>query len=935
MRIGTPVPRTVRRLAQAAAALSFIAGLGVLPLAAPSGGDTPAPPPLGGPTPSYDPVAYDCTSQVQIPQLECEALVALYDSAGGPGWTKNTNWLATSEPCEWYGIDCAGGSVSVVDLYQNNLTGTIPAQLGNFSKLWFLRLDANHLTGTIPTELGNLSLLQTLHLENNQLTGQIPATLGSLSNLDSLRLDSNRLWGPIPTALGNLGKLTYLALTANGLSGSIPPGLGNLTGLTNLSLNWNRLDGTIPPELGNLVNLERLFLSNNKLSGAIPAALGNLGRLKWMVLVYNQLSGPIPPEFGKLGSLEWLALDNNPMSGPIPPELGNLPNLNRLNLGSIGASGPIPPELGNLGRLMWLGLGTNELTGAIPAELGKLSSLKELHLMENQLTGAVPAELGNLGNLEHLYLFGNQLSGEIPPALGNLSRLINLHLASNQLSGKIPPEFGNLVNLVHLWLGSNLLSGKIPSELGNLSYLEELGLDSNQLSGPIPPELGNLRALKSLTLNSNQLTGEIPATLGSLGGLEELSLYRNELGGLVPIEVASLGGAAPLSANCDLMPGNWGLYMLDTPPYTAADQDGDGFICELGLTAAPVFSKNPVKEIVDLGTLGGSSFARAVNPEGIAVVGGSFAPDGLLHPFLWIRGRGMIDLGTPFPGLNCEARAIDASGGTWGVGTCCDVFNPATLECEGEVSRAFEFKAWGSGWVALPSLATEACVAASANSAGWSEVGGGCRRLTEWQMNATRWTPFQASGQFLMDYPHERYSAVKAHTLLQYPKKNAKSYLRQYAGTFETHTGDRHAFITRSDMMPLFNDLGTLGGSFSDANAMNESGYVVGVSETASGERHAFGWSPNDRMFDLGTIGLGKMSVATGINRSNDVVGYAEAYATVVGFVRLQGVLIALPPPDGARGWAALGISNKGHVVGAAAMPEPGSPLRATMWVLK
>lgn len=69
-------------------------------------------------------------------------------------------------------------------------------------------------------------------------------------------------------------------------------------------------------------------------------------------------------------------------------------------------------------------------------------------------------------------------------------------------------------------------------------------------------------------------------------------------------------------------------------------------------------------------------------------------------------------------------------------------------------------------------------------------------------------------------------------------------------------------------------DLGTLGGPSSVALALDDAGQVAGYSDTASGERHAFVWTPAAGMVDLGTLG-GTMSVPQAENASGQVVGWS------------------------------------------------------------
>lgn len=441
---------------------------------------------------------FSCLEVSEIPHTECDALIAIYNSTNGDGWSDNTNWMVNNTPSDWSGITIADGHVTEIVLENNFLVGVIPSEVEDLHHLKILNLRWNELTGSIPEVLINLTNLQILDLMGNLLTDSIPPELGNLINLETLILRDNFLSGSIPAELGDLWNLQTLDLGLNQLTGSIPASLGNLSNLIYLDLQGvyigeYLLTGSIPSELGNLVKLEYIDLSNNNLTGPIPASLGNLINLEHLYFANNQLTGSIPSSYGNLRNLKYLVLGTkhmgaNNLSGPIPPELGNLINLEYLILVNNDLTGSIPAQLGNLINLYWLDLGSNQLSGPIPQEFGNLSRLNLLQLSQNQLTGSIPASLGDLSWLRDLSLEYNSLSGEIPSSLGNLRNLRELNIHGNQLSGSIPSEFGNLVYLSWLNLSQNLLTGPIPLSLMNLDYLNYFYFMWTTICEPDTPE---------------------------------------------------------------------------------------------------------------------------------------------------------------------------------------------------------------------------------------------------------------------------------------------------------------------------------------------------------------------------------------------------------------------------------------------------------------
>ena len=481
------------------------------------------------------------------------------------------------------------------------------------------------LDGSIPEELGNLADLRTLSLTQNDLSGEIPATLGNLTAyLTELYLGENDLDGSIPDALGNLTeKLERLHLEnqrGDKLTGNIPLTLGNLENLEELYLNGNKLDGEIPTSMGSLGELKKLYLNDNKLTGMIPEALRELRNIEEnsLDLRDNEFSGCIPSRIiswaGQRGEtpIRHIGIDADNTANTADDTLAGVLNLpscsSECNISGAAVASVVSAQQdtpinaldintqcnylydlkGDLegddnevltnwnartALFNWTGVEFGEhpdgttglfvtkldlsaenlagtLQGSIPSDLRNLTGLQELHLQGNQLTGRIP-NLDALDHLEKLDLSNNQLSGRIPDSLGNLDRgegdgggaaLKELRLNDNQFTGKIPTTLGNLtgadsdggaISLEVLDLSNNQLEGALPVELEKLTKLKELHLKDNQLTGGIPDEWtdgedGDPTILETLDLSGNQMSDNISPALQTLTKLKVLRLNNQK-----------------------------------------------------------------------------------------------------------------------------------------------------------------------------------------------------------------------------------------------------------------------------------------------------------------------------------------------------------------------------------------------------------------------
>ncbi|KAI4316055.1 hypothetical protein L6164_024072 [Bauhinia variegata] len=323
-----------------------------------------------------------------------------------------------------------------LEFYNNSFSGKFPVGFGNLTSLKNFDGSMNLLEGDL-SELRPLTNLVSLQLFENNLSGQIPEEFGEFKQLVNLSLYRNGLTGPIPQKIGSWAEFNFIDASENFLNGSIPPDMCSKGKMVALLLLQNKLTGEIPASYANCLTLKRFRVSNNSLSGTVPAGIWGLPKAEIIDIELNQLEGSVTSDIKNAKTLAQIYARMNRLAGEIPEEISEASKLVTIDLSENQISGKIPVGIGELKQLSTLHLQSNKLAGSIPSSLGSCNSLSDIDMAKNSLSGEIPSSLGYLPTLNSLNLSYNDISGEIPMSFTSL-RLSLFDLSNNQLRGPIP-----------------------------------------------------------------------------------------------------------------------------------------------------------------------------------------------------------------------------------------------------------------------------------------------------------------------------------------------------------------------------------------------------------------------------------------------------------------------------------------------------------------
>ncbi|KAF7144056.1 hypothetical protein RHSIM_Rhsim05G0024500 [Rhododendron simsii] len=188
------------------------------------------------------------------------------------------------------------------------LSGLIPdTTIGKLEYLEYLDLSNNNITG-LPSDFWSLGSLKSLNLSSNQLSQTLPSNIGNFGFLETLDFLQTIFLAEslMPLALFSAFKVR-LSVFSGAVGGVI-------------DLSQNQFQGHISQvnfsSSFNWSNLVYLDLSENQLSGELFSNLSEAQNLKHLNLAYNRFSAQPFPEISMLFGLEYLNLSGTKLMVP-------------------------------------------------------------------------------------------------------------------------------------------------------------------------------------------------------------------------------------------------------------------------------------------------------------------------------------------------------------------------------------------------------------------------------------------------------------------------------------------------------------------------------------------------------------------------------------------------------------------------------------------
>ncbi len=517
-----------------------------------------------------------CAGVTEIPVSQCEALEAVYNTMGGPGWTQNTGWMQSGSTFQVV----SGGSDSTLRLW-DSATGQ---EIGNpwighngFVYSVAFSPDGSQVVSGSGSQSDRMLILwdaATGQQIGDPWVGHTSFVYSVAFSPDGSQVVSGswdstlRLWDAatgqqigVPW-IGHESVIYTVAFSPDGsrvVSGSLdgtirlwdvatgqqignpwidvsnpvgslafsPDGTRVVSGLADSTLRlWDAVTGQqiAEPWIGHTDYVYSVAFSPDG-SRLISASADRTLRL-WEVATGEQIGTPWEGHTESVRSAQYNRDGTRIVSGS---------NDQTLRLWNAETGQPIGQPWQTLEDVWDIAVSLVDLPSffqpctwyGVTCTNGNVTRLA---LPANNLIGALPAALADLPQLQSLDLSGNQITGALPAELGALDALTTLRLSNNQITGTLPPQIGDMSSLQVLDHSNNQISGGIPAEFAQLGdTLTYLRLDSNLLGQALSDVWSAFTNLQILSVAGNAFTGEIPASVTGMTALVRADFGYNAL----------------------------------------------------------------------------------------------------------------------------------------------------------------------------------------------------------------------------------------------------------------------------------------------------------------------------------------------------------------------------------------------------------------------
>jgi hypothetical protein len=177
-----------------------------------------------------------------IPFEKAQALRNFYRLTAGNAWTVNTNWLSTTTAANWYSVTVAGGVVTKLEPYSNNLVGSLETwNISQLPSLTSFQVYTNTLSGNIgpwvlPTSLVTFNI-STTSVSGSVASWVLPTSLVTF-NISTTSVSGSVASWVLPTSLVTFN-ISTTSLTGSVASWVLP------TSLVTFNISTTSVSGNI------------------------------------------------------------------------------------------------------------------------------------------------------------------------------------------------------------------------------------------------------------------------------------------------------------------------------------------------------------------------------------------------------------------------------------------------------------------------------------------------------------------------------------------------------------------------------------------------------------------------------------------------------------------------------------------------------------------